>query len=308
MLLAINVNATSVGLGRPRARWTKPLPNNAASPLAYAGKIAWVTGASSGIGAALVCELSSRGATVILSGRRLDALEAVRERLEGDHLVLPFEATDFDSLPNIVERAVGWKGVDLLINNAGVSQRSLALDTSFEVYRRLMDVDYFAPLRLTQLILPHMVARRSGHLSVVSSMAGKVGSPLRSGYSAAKHACIGYFDSLRAEIEGAYGIGVSVIMPGHVATPVAQSALSGDGSRYDRSDPMIDDGMEAERAARIIVDAIALGKREIPVGNDVELEMLRHRAVDPEPLFALLADMGSKLAAARGAQSHNVPG
>lgn len=264
----------------------------------YQGKTAWVTGASSGIGEALAHELSVRGAAVILSGRRVDALQAVAARLAGPSLVLPFEATDLEALPGVVERALAWKGVDLLINNAGVTQRSLALDTDFDVYRRLMEVDYFAPLRLTQLVLPRMVAQRSGHLSVVSSMAGKVGSPLRTGYSAAKHACVGYFESLRAEVEQAYG--VSVILPGAVATPITLSALAGDGARHAQSDPLIAAGMAPRRAAAIILDAIAEGRREIPVGSDVELEMLRMRAHEPERLFEAMANLGAGLAAARG--------
>jgi dehydrogenase/reductase SDR family protein 7B len=264
----------------------------------YHGKVVWVTGASSGIGEHLAYELSARGASVILSGRRLDALEAVSARLDGPNLVLPFEATDLDSLPGIVERALAWNDIDFLINNAGITQRSLAVDTGFEVYRHLMEVDYFAPLRLTQLVLPHMVARGSGHISVVSSMAGKVGGPLRTGYAAAKHACVGYFDALRAEID-AYGIGVSVILPGAVATPVALSALVGDGGRHERSDPMLDAGMAPKRAAQIILDGIAQGRREIAVGSDIEMEMLRLRAAEPELLFGILAKAGAELAAAR---------
>lgn len=267
----------------------------------YRGKVAWVTGASSGIGAALARELSARGANIILSGRRRDALAILCDELDGDNFVLPFEATGFDEMPSVVETALSWKSVDLLVNNAGVTQRSLALDTGFDVYRQLMEVDFFAPLRLTQLILPHMVHRRSGHLAIVSSMAGKVGGPLRTGYAAAKHACVGYFDALRAEIETTYGIGVSVVLPGHVATPVAQSALVGDGSRFERSDPMIDAGMEPASAAKVILDAIARGAREIPVGCDAELAMLRMRAQQPDLLFAEMARIGEQLMAARRA-------
>ncbi len=268
----------------------------------FSGKTAWVTGASSGIGESLARSLDARGAAVILSGRRADALEALGQSLAGESLVLPFEATDLDALPAIAEQAIAWRGgVDLLVNNAGVSQRSLALDTDFKVYREIMEIDYFAPVRLTQLVLPHMVERRSGHLAVVSSIAGKVGVPLRTGYCSAKHACVGYFDSLRSEIEQAHGIGVSVITPGAVATPVAFSALAGDGSRFDRPDPMIDNGMAPARAAQIILDGIAAGQREIPVGADNELEMLRLRGADPETVFARLAELGSQLAAARAA-------
>nr|WP_199699224.1 SDR family NAD(P)-dependent oxidoreductase [Oleomonas cavernae] len=144
----------------------------------FQGKVAWVTGASSGIGEALAKGLSARGAAVVLSGRRQDALEAVAGKLAGPSLVVPFEATDYDALAPALARVLGFKGqVDLLINNAGISQRSLALDTDFAVYRRLMEVDFFAPVRLTQLVLPHMVERQAGQIAIVSSVAGKVGAP-----------------------------------------------------------------------------------------------------------------------------------
>src|SRR5580692_705655 len=201
-------------------------------------KTAWVTGASSGIGEALALALAERGAHLILSGRNVEALEAVATQIGRESLVLPFETTDMDALPGVVERSIAWRGgVNMLINNAGISQRSLALDTEFSVYRTIMEVDYFAPVRLTQLLLPHMVQRGSGHLSVISSVAGKVGVPLRTGYCSAKHAVVGYFDALRSEIETAYGISVSVITPGSVATKVAHNALSGSGGRHAQADP-----------------------------------------------------------------------
>jgi len=269
----------------------------------FEGKTAWVTGASSGIGEALALGLAQRGARLILSGRRVEALEAVAARLDAESLVLPFETTDMDALPGVVARAIAWRGdVDMLINNAGISQRSLALDTDFSVYRTIMEVDYFAPVRLTQLLLPHMVARGSGHLSVVSSVAGKVGVPLRTGYCSAKHAVVGYFDSLRSEIETAYGIGVSVITPGSVATQVAYNALSGSGDRFAQHDPNIENGIPAPRAAQIILDGIAAGQREIPVAEGGELAILKLRASDPDAAFATLAAGGARLAATRAAE------
>lgn len=274
----------------------------------FFGKTAWVTGASSGIGEALAKGLAARGASVILSGRRVEELQRVAKAVHGETLVHPFEATDYDALPGAVEKALQWRGcVDLLINNAGVSQRSLALDTSFDVYRRIMEIDFFAPVRLTQLVLPSMVKRKSGHIVIISSVAGKVGAPLRTAYCAAKHACVGYYDALRAEIEAAYGIGVSVVTPGSVRTDIARHAMTGDGTMRGRSDENIDNGMAPEKAAEIILDGVANGVREIPVAEGMELAALQMRAANPEALFGFVAQEGARLAAARAAGEASDP-
>jgi dehydrogenase/reductase SDR family member 7B len=268
--------------------------------MAFQGKTAWVTGASSGIGEALAKGLAARGAAVILSGRRTRELERVAAEIDGQTLVLGFEATDYAALPGIVDTAWRWRGaVDLLINNAGVGQRSLARDTELAVYRRVMEVDFFAPLELTQLVVPRMMARRAGQIAIVSSLAGKIGTALRSGYCAAKHACVGYFDALRAEVETAYGIDVSVILPGSVRTAIAINALTADGSPLGRSDPNIEGGMSPDKAAVIILDGLDARRREIPVAEGVELSGLRLRSHDPETLFGLLAAEGARLAALR---------
>lgn len=269
--------------------------------MSFRDKVVWVTGASSGIGEALVRAAARRGAWVVASGRRVAELE----RVTGDGaraLVLPFEATDYPALPGVVEKAWDWQGrVDVLVNNAGVSQRSLALDTDFQVYRRLIEIDYLAPVALTQLVLPRMVERRNGHIAAVSSVAGKVGSPLRTGYSGAKHAIVGYFDSLRAEVEAAYGIGVSVVLPGSVRTSIAVNALTGDGSARGRSDANIDAGMDPAAVAETILDGIDAGKPEIVVADGRELGALQMRAQDPQRLFAALAQEGARLASLRAA-------
>ncbi|KAB7647482.1 SDR family NAD(P)-dependent oxidoreductase [Polymorphobacter fuscus] len=262
------------------------------------GKTIWITGASSGIGAGLATGFARAGARLVLSGRREAALAEVAGRCQGDSILLPFEATDLDALPSIVDRAQAMTGgIDILVNNAGISQRSLALDTDFDVYRRVMEVDFFAPLRLTQLVLPAMVKRRSGALVNIASVAGKVGSPLRTGYCAAKHALVGWSDALRAEIDQ-YSVSVFVVTPGFVATGIADNALTGDGSvkGHDASDP-VNEGISADDAATIIIDAMIADRPEIPVGRDgaPEMQLLDFKRQNPEQLFAMMAGMAPKV-------------
>jgi dehydrogenase/reductase SDR family member 7B len=266
-----------------------------------AGRTVWITGASSGIGRALALELGRRGAKLILSGRNHDALDAVAREIGGDPLVLPFEATDPAAVGAAVERALAAGPVDLLVNNAGVSQRSLIVDTDLAVYRTLMEVDFFAPLALTNTLLPHMIERGSGHIAIVSSLAGKIGTPLRSGYCAAKHACVGYFEALRAEVETAYGIGVTVILPGSVQTDVAVNALSASGQARGRTDANIAAGMPADQAAQIIADGLEAGQREIVVAEGTEAQALHLRTTAPDALFDFTAAEGKRLADSRAA-------
>lgn len=268
--------------------------------MAFDNKVMWITGASSGIGEALAKGLLAAGAWVILSGRREDALQAVAAAAPERTLVLPFESTDYDALPDIVERAWRWHGrVDCLVNNAGISQRSLALDTDFSVYRKIMEVDYFAPVALTQLLLPRLVAQGGGQLAVVSSVAGKVGAPLRTSYCGAKHAVVGYFEALRAEVEVAHGVHVSVILPGSVRTSISLNSLNSDGNRRGRSDVNIENGMPAEEAARLIMEGLEQRQHTIDVVEGIEQMALQLRSSDPERLFAITATEGARLAAER---------
>lgn len=268
--------------------------------MSFASRVVWITGASSGIGEALSRALLADGAAVILSGRRVEALQQLAALAPERTLVLPFETTDYERLPALVEQAWAWQGrIDLLINNAGVSERSLALDTSFNVYRQLIDIDYLAPVALTQLLLPRLVEQGSGQLAVVSSVAGKLGAPMRTGYCGAKHAVVGYFEALRAEVEEAYGIGVSVILPGSVRTAIASNALEGSGAARGRSDTNIDNGIDPNDAAKTILDGLAQRQHDIVVAEGQELMALQLRASDPERTFAFTAAEGARLAKQR---------
>jgi dehydrogenase/reductase SDR family member 7B len=257
----------------------------------FAGKTWWVTGATSGIGAALAEALVQAGADVILSGRNVAILTAMAERYGPGALSLPFEATDFERIPSLAEQAWKWaesrKGrIDGLINNAGVSQRSLAVDTVFEVYRRIIDIDLLGPIALTQALLPRMASAGGGHIVAISSIAGIVGAPVRSAYSAAKHGVIGYHDSVRAETAH-LGMHVLVVAPGSVRTNVSKNALDSKGNVRGFSDDAIDNGMDPQTAAARILEAIVAGKRELILAEGMEAEIARLRRADPNALFDL---------------------
>lgn len=245
----------------------------------------WITGASSGIGAALARALGARGARLILSGRNVAALEAVAADCATETLVLPFEATDYAALPALAEQAWAWRGrVDGLVNNAGISQRSLAAETDFSVYERIVAVDLLAPIALTQQLLPRMIGVGGGQIIAISSVAGIAGVPLRSAYSAAKHGIIGYHDAVRAENEH-LGLKVLVVAPGSVRTNVSRNALNADGSVRGESDAAIDNGLSPDDTAAQILAAVDAGKRELVVAVGAEAMIAELRRSDPDALF-----------------------
>lgn len=257
--------------------------------MTFAGKTAWITGASSGIGAALTGEFASLGARVILSGRDEGRLRAVAGSLDADTLVLPFEVTEEAAMHAATGRAIAWHGVDIFVANAGVSQRSPAVDTAMEVYRRIIEVDLTAQIAAAQALLPHMTGRGSGALVFISSIAGKVGVPMRTAYCAAKFGLIGYADALRAELSQS-GVAVHVVCPGSVATDVSRNALTGAGQARGKSDKAIDNGIPPAEAAKTIVDAMAAGQREIVVARGVEEAMGELRRT-PDALLDQVAAM-----------------
>ncbi len=254
------------------------------------GQAWWITGASSGIGAALARALAREGARLVLSGRNVAALEAVAADC-GDSLILPFEATDFAALPALTARAWDWAGrVDGIVNNAGISQRSLAIDTDFGVYERIIAVDLLAPIAFAQANLPHMLSAGGGHIIAISSVAGLAGVPLRTAYCAAKHGVVGYHDALRAE-NAHLGLKVLVVCPGSVATNVSRNALNADGSVRGVSDAAIDNGIRAEDAAAQMIAAVKAGTRELIIAEGMEAAIPALRRSDPDALFDRMSAM-----------------
>lgn len=237
----------------------------------WAGKVVWVTGASSGIGKASALEFAQQGARVILSSRRMEALEQVVTEasplLQPDLRVLPLDLADSDSLPSKVVEALKLFGrLDAVVHCGGISQRSLAKDTALEVDRRVMEIDYFGTVALTKAVLPHFLERRAGQFVVVTSLMGLFSSPLRSGYCGAKHALHGFFESLRAEVYDA-GIGITMVCPGFIRTDISLNAVVGDGSQQGTMDEKTGQGLSPEACAVQLVNATRKRKAQVLIGR-----------------------------------------
>jgi short-subunit dehydrogenase len=235
----------------------------------FKNKVVWITGASSGIGEALAYKLSQAGANLALSSNEPDRLEEVREKCTNKavHMVLPLDLSAVDGLVSKAKEVLGRFGhVDILVNNGGISHRSLAKDTSLEVDRSVMDIDFFGHIALTKAVLPTMLERKSGHIVVTTSLAGLIPVPYRTAYCAAKHALHGFFDTLRVELWDD-NIKVTLVCPSHVRTNISYQALAGDGGKYGKMDPLIEAGMTPEACAEAIITAIVKGRQQILVGK-----------------------------------------
>ena len=232
-------------------------------------KIIWITGASSGIGAELAKIYSRRGIKLILSSRNVIALERVKHECYNPEniKILPIDLNDFYTAPALVKKAYNFFGrIDILINNAGLSQRSLIVDTQFDVFKKLIEINYLGTVALSRALLPFFLKQGFGHYVVVSSVMGKYGSPFRSGYSAAKHALHGFFDVMRMEHQKD-NINVTIICPGFVRTPIAMNSLKGDGSVLGVDDLATRKGLKVEDFARKMVRSVDQKKWEVQFGK-----------------------------------------
>jgi len=236
-------------------------------------KVIWITGASSGIGEALTYELAQKGAKLILSSRRKEELERVKGNCiasaQPNIRVLALDLAEASTLQLSTEAAIQIFGhVDVLINNGGIGQRSLAKETSLEVDRRIMEVDFFGTIALTKALIPHFLQRKQGHFVTISSISGIIGTPYRTVYAAAKHALQGFFNSLRAEMwKESPEIYVTMICPGWTNTNISVTALKGDGSSQGKKDETHEHGLTPDFVAGKIVTAIENRSREIYVGG-----------------------------------------
>lgn len=239
----------------------------------FSGKVIWITGATSGIGEAVAYACAARHAKLIISARRKDELERVKgacqQRGAQAVEILPLDLAQVNTLPLLADAAIQLFGqIDILINNGGVSQRSLAKDTSLEVDRKIMEINFFGTITLTKQLIPHFLARGTGHFVTVTSVTGKLGTPYRSGYAASKHALHGFFDSLRAELwKESPQIYVSTIRPGWTNTNLSLTALMGDGSAQGKKDDTHEHGLTPVQVANAVISAIDSKKRDVLIAG-----------------------------------------
>ncbi len=259
----------------------------------FKNTVIWVTGASSGIGKSLAIHLSFQGAKLILSSRKKATLEKVKAQCKNpeDVKIVPLDLEDFASLNDTTKDAIACFGrVDVLVNNGGISQRSLVKNTSIDVDKRIMDINYLGTVALTKAILPHFIKNKKGHFVVTTSIVGKIGTPLRSSYAASKHALHGFFDSLRAEHFKDH-INVTLVCPGFVATNISLNALKGDGSAQNTMDTATQNGIQPEKFAKLMAKAIQNKKEEVYIGGAKEKLAVYVKRFFPKLLSVMIRKM-----------------
>lgn len=256
----------------------------------YKALTIWITGASSGLGEALAIAFAQKGATIILSGRDKEKLEAVKKQCKKSvkHHIVAFDISDAEQTKNAYSEAQAQAGkIDWLINNAGISQRSLIMETDEEVERKIMEIDYFAQTRLTRLVLPDMLAQGGGKIVMISSIAGLLGTQYRGAYGAAKAAIHLWANSLRAELFD-QGIEVATVFPGFIKTNVSINALTGDGSAQGTMDEATSNGLSASTFAKQMLKALSKGEEYIIIGGRQEKLATRVNRVSPTKLYKLI--------------------
>ncbi len=236
----------------------------------YTNKTVWLTGASSGIGEAMALQLAKQGAELILSSENKEELERVnnlclQETAKSEAVVL--DLSNIDSIKQTLEYILPkYKKIDVLLLNAGISQRASTVDTSQEVHDRIMQINFHANVLITKAILPLMLKQGVGHIGVTSSISGKFGFHLRSAYAASKHALHGFFESVMLE-NREDKVFVTIVCPGRVKTKISLHALEADGKQHGKMDDGQAGGISSERCASKYLKAVRKRKREKLIGG-----------------------------------------
>lgn len=256
-------------------------------------KVVWITGASSGIGEALAYAFAEFNTKLVLSARREEELIRVKKNCKKalDVMVIPLDLTQSNSFAEKTKQVIEHFGqIDILVNNGGISQRSLTKDTVLDVDRKIMEVNFFGAVGMAKAVLPEMLKKEMGLIINISSIVGKVGVPLRSAYSASKHAIHGFFDAARAEL-WKDGIRVLNVCPGFIRTDVSKNALTADGSKHNKMDDATNAGLSAEECANQIIKAIQKGKDEVIIAGKREKRAVLLKRIYPKALNKRLRNL-----------------
>lgn len=255
----------------------------------FGGKVVWITGASSGIGEALVYAFAGMGSKVIASSVDQAGLERVIKNCNGYSGSIRgavFDLSDTTGIDTLFSGIIAEEGrIDILLNIGGVSQRATILETPLWLDRKIMEINYFGTIALTKAVLPEMIKNGGGQIAATSSITGRFGFPLRSAYSASKQAIHGFFETLMIE-HAKDNIKASVLIPGRVRTSISLHALTSTGKEHGKMDDGQAGGITPEKAAKIIIKGLRRNKREILVGSH-ELLMLKIRKYMPALFFKL---------------------
>ena len=259
----------------------------------FADKVVWITGASSGIGKELAIQLADQGAKVVLSSRNPEQLEVVKETLKSPekHLTLTLDLSEQKNFKELTHKVIDHFGrIDYLFNSGGVSQRSEASQTSVDIDRKIMEINFFGNIALTKAVLPQMQKQKSGHIVVTSSIAGKFGFYLRSAYSASKHALHGFYESVLLE-EAKNNISVTIVCPGKINTPISTNAITKDGTAHGKMDHNQATGMSVQECVQKMLVAVQHKKKEVLIGNK-EIKAVTLKRFFPKLFWKIISKQG----------------
>jgi short-subunit dehydrogenase len=244
-------------------------------------KVIVITGGSSGIGAEMAVQAAGRGAVTVAAARSTEKLADLTRTADGSIITYTLDVTSSEQVEHVIGSVIERYGqIDALVNNAGFGLFERCVDTPIEHYEAMMDVNYMGVVRCTKAVLPHMLARGSGHIVNIASLAGKIGTAKATGYAASKHAVLGFTNSLRQELNGT-GVLVSAVNPGPIDTPFM--TIADPSGNYSRN--MKRFFLSAEQVAIEVLNVIAYPKPE--------LDLPRYAGIGARVyhLFPRLADM-----------------
>ncbi|ABZ95149.1 Short chain dehydrogenase [Leptospira biflexa serovar Patoc strain 'Patoc 1 (Ames)'] len=257
----------------------------------YQDEWVWITGASSGIGKELVKQAYAQKAKILLASRKTKDLERIAKEIgleKGRYAVEKLDLENYQQCSEFAKRCLKKYGIPkVVIHNGGISQRSLTKETNLATLEKIMNTNFFGAAELTRAMLPEILGKKSVHFAVISSVAGKIGSPLRSAYSASKFALVGFFHVLRAEEEKS-GIFVTMVYPGFIQTNISMNALQGDGSSTGTMDSVIESGLPVQLCAHRILHAVANKQREVVIAGIKEKFGLFLQTFMPSLFFKMI--------------------